>query len=203
MSQVKTAAFSQCSTLCECRESRSFAAAPLSLIWMTGGRESADRAVRSIGAPYLCAVFVSSGRNGGRPPRSSPWRARRSRWSCRSSARPNREQEVLGLETCLLDRCLQGVPGRQGDLELNLALRLALHDDGADRHLIAKTCVANLQGDEIAASELALGRTRKLPVATFGLWPCGADRLLPTNGRYQRGCRPSDCDQRAATTQLR
>jgi len=66
------------------------------------------------------------------------------------------EQEVLRLQTGLLDPGLQGFPGGLGDLELHRALGLVLHDDRACRHLVAMTHVPHLERDEIAAAQLAV-----------------------------------------------
>ena len=66
------------------------------------------------------------------------------------------KQEILQLEPCMLDPNLQGVPGGRCDLELDWALRLVLHDDGACRHLIAMAHVPNLKGDEITSAQLAV-----------------------------------------------
>lgn len=49
---------------------------------------------------------------------------------------PAGKQEVLGLQAGLLDPRLQDVPRCLCDLELDRALRLLLHDDGARRHLV-------------------------------------------------------------------
>lgn len=50
-----------------------------------------------------------------------------------------REQEVLSLQLGLLDPRLQGFPRRWGDLKLDGALGLVLHDDGTRCELIAVT----------------------------------------------------------------
>jgi hypothetical protein len=69
---------------------------------------------------------------------------------------PAGEEEVIRLQASLLDPRLQGIPGGLRDLELNWALGLVLHDDGARRHLVTMTNVSNLQGNEVAATQLAV-----------------------------------------------
>jgi hypothetical protein len=70
--------------------------------------------------------------------------------------KPAREQEVLRFQRGLLDPRLQGVPGGLRDLELDGALGLVLHDDGARCHLVAVAHVPHPEGDEVAAAQLAV-----------------------------------------------
>lgn len=66
------------------------------------------------------------------------------------------EEEILVLQPSLLDPRLQRLPGGLGYHELNRALGLVLHDDGARRHLIAMAHVPNLESDEVTAAQLAV-----------------------------------------------
>ena len=67
------------------------------------------------------------------------------------------EEEVIGLQARLLDPRLQGIPGCRRDLELDRALGLVLQqEDGACRHPIPMTNISDFQGDEIAATQLAV-----------------------------------------------
>lgn len=70
--------------------------------------------------------------------------------------KPTREEEVFLLQSSLLDPRLQRIPGGLGDLELNRALGLVLHDDGARRHLVTMAHVPYPEGDEIAAAQFAV-----------------------------------------------
>jgi hypothetical protein len=51
---------------------------------------------------------------------------------------------------------LQGVTGSLRDLELHWTLSLVLHDDRARCHLVAVAYIPNLEGDEVASSQLAI-----------------------------------------------
>jgi hypothetical protein len=70
--------------------------------------------------------------------------------------KPTGEEAVFLLQSSLLDPRLQRIPGGLGDLELNWALGLVLHDDGARRHLVAMAHVPYPEGDEIAATQFAV-----------------------------------------------
>src|SRR5690606_8869081 len=63
---------------------------------------------------------------------------------------------VLLFQPSLLDPRLQGIPSGLSDLELNWALRLVLHDDGARRHLATMAHVPYPESYEIAAAQLAV-----------------------------------------------
>jgi hypothetical protein len=87
---------------------------------------------------------------------------------------PAREQEVLSLQLGLLDPRPQGFPCRLGDLKLDGALGLVLHDDGARCDLIAVADVADPQCDEVATPELAVDaqvEERQLAHAVLHLEP--------------------------------
>ena len=69
---------------------------------------------------------------------------------------PAGEEEVLRPQPRLLYPGLQGVSGCLRDLELHWELRLVLHDDRACRYLISMAYVSNLEGDEVASTQLAV-----------------------------------------------
>jgi hypothetical protein len=56
----------------------------------------------------------------------------------------------------LVDPCRNRRVGRLGQFELNRSLRLALHDHCSRQNLITVGNVANTQGHEVAASQIAL-----------------------------------------------
>jgi len=66
------------------------------------------------------------------------------------------EKEVIGFEGGLLDPNLQRLSGSRRDLELNWALGLVLHDDGARGQLLLMAHVANFEDYEIASAQLAV-----------------------------------------------
>ena len=60
-----------------------------------------------------------------------------------------REQEVVRLQSRLLDPPLHGIAGGRRDLELNRALRLVLHHHRARGHLLAVANVPDLERYEV------------------------------------------------------
>jgi hypothetical protein len=69
---------------------------------------------------------------------------------------PAGKQEVIQLQPSLLDPRCQSLSGGGCYLELDRALRLVLHDDGARGNLFAVAHVADLQGNQVAAAQLAV-----------------------------------------------
>jgi hypothetical protein len=63
---------------------------------------------------------------------------------------------AIRLEAGPLDPRLQGIRDGRRDLELDRALGLVLQDDAARCNLIPATNLSDLQGDQIAATQLAV-----------------------------------------------
>lgn len=69
---------------------------------------------------------------------------------------PAGEEGVIGFQCSLFDPRLQRVSGCSRDLELDWALGLVLHNDGARGQLLPMADVANLEGYEVASAQLAI-----------------------------------------------
>jgi len=69
---------------------------------------------------------------------------------------PAREQESVRLQVIFRDPVADGFAGLVGDLELDRAMRLLLHDDGSGQYVITLLDIAHAKSHEVAAAELAV-----------------------------------------------
>jgi len=81
----------------------------------------------------------------------------------------SREQEIVRLQPCSRDP--HGVTGSRRDLELNGSLGLVLHHDSPRGDLVAVADVADLERNEVAPAELAVGSIQR-SAPLLGLIPC-------------------------------
>ena len=97
-----------------------------------------------------------------------------------------RKQKVLGFQPCLLDPVLDGVARCLRDLELHRALGLVLQHYGATCHLVAVADVTDLETNQVASAQLAVGLKRASSRARPSIWrrTRSAQMSLSLNGAF-------------------
>ena len=102
------------------------------------------------------------------------------------------KEEVFRLQASLLDPRLQGIPGGRRDFELDRALGLVLQDDSSRLDLIPMAYVADLQSDEIAATQLAVDAQVEQRELAHPVLHLEADAERPDFLELERGLLPHD-----------